>query len=666
MAMYALIVGVAAYEHRSLQPLFGPVRDAVKVEDWLRGRFTAENLHLHPLHNAGATKAAVVAGFTCFLTKAGQDDQCLFYFSGHGALETLPPLFERFDPGGLLETIVCYDSLCTASLLASKELRWLIHQVSLRCPNILVMMDSCHSGLATRNGEMGLKRLAGTFPPRDWADFIFPPGTAENLATAVQLIDVLPEGPHIQLAACEPLQSAYEVRGASIFTANLLQVLEQDPHLSYTNVYSRVKYLIANRFDQMPSMTIVGADPQEYGSRLFPGGNTSNDNGANANIVFNNPAKSWLLDKGAIHGLRTVSETFELPVYASPASDPVSHARITRILPDHSQLELQNAGVEKIAYSTFVPGLYRQPLNIVALGEEAGIAVLEHYYEANREHCAKQGIHLLPAEALALANYIVVPLRQSYSLVRPDEYSPGEPLLPLLKAVEGYTEFSARQVFNYLLSIVRWEFAKNLQHENTRIGPFPILLQAIYKQPNGLLRLEVPDETDTITACYQTTATTHLSVKLKLVNRSENPFYCAAVLLGLDFSINTRMLPGVVEVLAKAGMRELNDGNFRNFFLQAATKDYNRPYERYHLLLIASTERFEISAIQQEGLPLPVKKMRTRGDPPKGNARIPAENIPPADWSTRLIRIRLSNPFYKKPPEQTLPQQHPSLCNLSN
>jgi hypothetical protein len=69
----------------------------------------------------------------------------------------------RFEPDNKLEGIVCYDSITeeeSGTLLADKELRYLIHQIATKneqgeakagSPHIVTIFDCCHSGENTRN-----------------------------------------------------------------------------------------------------------------------------------------------------------------------------------------------------------------------------------------------------------------------------------------------------------------------------------------------------------------------------------------------------------------------------------------------------------------------------------------------------------------------------------
>lgn len=653
MAIFALLTGVSNYKQKSIQPLTGAAKDVDKMAVWLNSQFGENEVRLVKLVNEEATKTAIVDAFETFLSQAGHDDQVLFYFSGHGALETMPASLERFEPGACLKTLVCYDSLQDASLLADKELRWLIYERSLTCKNILVVMDCCHSGYATRGDDRVRKSLPGIIPAREWSAFIFPEGTAGLITEALDLAEVLPEGAHLHMAACESRQSAWEVRGTSIFTANLLQVLEKtNGNISYNNLYNRVKYLIANRYDQVPVISVAGANMQEYISRLFLGGVTSKYNGVNANVVFNRTINAWIADKGGIHGLHEITGNYDLPVLTEPGAAAFTWARIKNILPDHSIVEMKDTADTQVGYYTTIKALYYQPLNILPQGENEGVAVLENFFSANHSLYEREGICFSKNIEAAVCNYIVIAGNGSYWLMRPDEYFSGKKLIPLIKGINGYTDTSARELFNALMLVARWEFARNLHNEHTQIKPFPLRLQLIYLNPEGKLTLSQADDSCNIKIKYpQDDKGIHLPAKLKLINISDSAYYSAVVSLHPDFSIDTSWLPGDVDYIDKDKTKLLNDGKAVDFLQSPAATYFNLQEESCYFLIIASTERFGISSLQQQGLPSPVMSA-ARGEAPAERVPRSRGTITLKDWTTKLIRVQFMNPNCIEQPEQ--------------
>lgn len=176
----ALIVGVDYYEHGS--PLFGCVNDAHDVKAVIeRHSDGAVNFDVKTLTGTGATSPVARAHLKDSIADlfAGDSETALFYFAGHGHIETsggylLPSEARRGDEGVSLAEILA---------LANTS----------RARNKVIVLDSCHSG------------IAGTSP------------------TATQMAE-LSEGMTI-LTASTADQYASEENGGGVFTRLLVDAL---------------------------------------------------------------------------------------------------------------------------------------------------------------------------------------------------------------------------------------------------------------------------------------------------------------------------------------------------------------------------------------------------------------------------------------------------------
>jgi hypothetical protein len=649
MAIYALLVGVSNYKNQDIMPLTGATKDVDYLEAWLKQEFAEKDVNILSLVNERATKSAIVNSFRDFLALANKNDQALFYFSGHGALEKMPAPLEKFEAGQYMKTLVCYDSLAGTSTLADKELRLLIRELSSTCQNIVCITDSCHSGYATRNGDQVMKSVSEIIPAREWPDFIFPADVTDRIEKAASLGEVLPEGSHIQIAACESLQSAWQVWGTSVFTANLLEVLENTHgSITYNNLFNRVRYLMANRFNQVPVLSVTGGNMHEHAGRLFLGGTTPKQNKINANVVFNRSAYSWILGRGALHGLREITGEFDVPVFTDIGSDVLTMAKIKIIFPDHSMLETKDPIDPNAQYYAAVKGIYHRSLNVLPQGESEGLRILEEFYTANKEIYHGEGIYFSKNLDVAVCNYIVLAKNGSYSLVRPNDYLPDNKPIPLIRNINGYAENSAQELFNSLISVVRWEFVKSLFNEHTSITKFPVRLQLIFKDLNGKLSLGQAEPSDRISISYsKDDLGVHLPVRLKIINTSNNDYYCAVIALYPNFKICTNWVEGEVNFISRNDTALLKQGEPVDFFQTPSATCHNLAKDTCYFLVIVSTERFEISDLQQEGLPDPLIP-GTRGEIRQRMPRT-APTLALKDWATKLIRVEFENPDYVKP-----------------
>ena len=135
----------------------------------------------------------------------------MFYYSGHGSYETAPEDFRNQERDGKIETLVCYDSRTSEGRdLADKELSYLIEQVAKKGSHILIILDSCHSGTATRDPEVVERQTNPDGKVRDLKDFLFPQEWVRY-----RLSDSYQRPRHLAIAACRDIQTAKEHTGSN-------------------------------------------------------------------------------------------------------------------------------------------------------------------------------------------------------------------------------------------------------------------------------------------------------------------------------------------------------------------------------------------------------------------------------------------------------------------
>ncbi|MFK7989736.1 MAG: caspase domain-containing protein [Sandaracinaceae bacterium] len=131
---YAVLVGIADYPS---SPLPRTDVDARRIGDALAAQLPAERLRTHLLLNGDATRGAVEAALREVARDATEQDEVVFFFSGHGdtrADEAGGDEGDRLD-----ETIVLYDGQMT-----DDELAGLLRPIKSRMA--IVAIDSCFSG----------------------------------------------------------------------------------------------------------------------------------------------------------------------------------------------------------------------------------------------------------------------------------------------------------------------------------------------------------------------------------------------------------------------------------------------------------------------------------------------------------------------------------------
>ncbi|BAZ08283.1 peptidase C14 caspase catalytic subunit p20 [Calothrix sp. NIES-4071] len=173
--IYSLLVGINNYASESAGQLYGCIKDVNLIETYLSQKAASnqqwELVQPRKLINEQATRQAIIDGFLQYLCQADSQDVVLFHFSGHGSQEFAPDFWTK---DRRFETVVCYDSrVPNGQDLADKELSYLIEQVAKNQPHILIILDCCHSGTATRvPSEVSIREIDSTRKARNLESFI--------------------------------------------------------------------------------------------------------------------------------------------------------------------------------------------------------------------------------------------------------------------------------------------------------------------------------------------------------------------------------------------------------------------------------------------------------------------------------------------------------------
>ena len=146
----ALIIGIDRYRHVS--PLEGPVNDAAAMASFLAGSLGYRSGEIKTLLDREATRHNILAAIENWLVAGtAPGDEAFLFFSGHG--------FQQPDTDGdeadrRDETLVPVDAFVdekrtVVGMITDDEIATLLDRMSGR--RIHVVLDSCHSGTATRS-----------------------------------------------------------------------------------------------------------------------------------------------------------------------------------------------------------------------------------------------------------------------------------------------------------------------------------------------------------------------------------------------------------------------------------------------------------------------------------------------------------------------------------
>jgi len=165
----ALIVSVGTYMPGSKIPPIASINDIKYIKAVLKNNgFTAN--HIDTLKNAKATKAAILKGLDALAIKAGKGDVVLVHFSMHGQQIRDQRDAGKDEDDGWDEALLPYDvkkpqyypGVYTGeNHLRDDDLAPKLNAIRNKLGSegsLLVLIDACHSGTATRASEFAISR----------------------------------------------------------------------------------------------------------------------------------------------------------------------------------------------------------------------------------------------------------------------------------------------------------------------------------------------------------------------------------------------------------------------------------------------------------------------------------------------------------------------------
>ncbi|MCB9302347.1 MAG: caspase family protein [Lewinellaceae bacterium] len=646
--LQALLVGINQYQP-PVPPLAGCLHDVDQMAAYLQDNAADFQLSLQTLTNEAATKAGIIQGFREHLSKAGPGDTALFYYSGHGTQEEADPALWRFETDGKLEALVCYDGILETengtsfNLLADKELRYLIYQLSQKGPKIVTIFDCCHAGGNTRNDYVGEQlqgirqrryhpaRLTRACPPRPWEQFLFAKEASPERLKTLPLPEVIPVGAHIQLAACQGSQSAYEKNGSGAFTTGMIQLLKDTGgQITYYGLAHRLRFLLKETFDQSPQFYAAGAEEGE----LFQGflGKEVQGPALNGNVIYNEKL-GWILDLGAMHGLNETAREITIKALDGPsikAKVGVIHSNHTILNFDQDSFRQLKAGA--VYKADIEGGLLSQHLQIALEGEEEALEPLKTALENQQAFgLAKPGTAADYTLRFKNGEYLITP--------------PGAPGQPFTRAIKGPGEDATRLVAAYLRHIARWEFIRTLYNPDVYLfNGHPVSMEFFRVQADGSLKPIAIEGEEVKTEYERLNGEWSGRLRLKLTNQYDRRLYVSLLFLSLNFQVYPNMLGEAVIQMEPGQEAWAFEGNDIELDFPRQVADFKLPYSPAYFKLIASTQEFDVSRFEQPPLPAPTD---ADGNDMRGIKLPNAFQFVGDDWATRLVTLLVRNPEYR-------------------
>ena len=451
--LYALVVAIDNYpeaRHR----LKGCLADARLLVSWLQQQFPSSSLHIRMLADSEASRDAVINAFSIF-EDARDGDSCLLYFSGHGSQTVAPLALRHLHPGGMLESVLCYDSRQEGGRdLTDKELSWLIWRAQRgRQLHFLSVFDCCHAGSIDRNHGVKARMAEPAFLPTRIEDFL---GFADYRLQEVdgQKQYTPPRGRRVLLSACRDHETAKELvingKTQGAFTYSLLEVLSQYPAgLSYTSLLGHLKLRVAGHVGQQtPQLSLQEATDGRLG---FLG--LQRDASTHFVAAYDRSLQDWYVNAGRMHGLPADTDlAFEIFLPDQPSMLAVGRdPEASRCL--LSGLERAGLDVQQTYAAAIRAGLPQLSLRLPADATPAQLSRLQEAFEKG----AFNSLSLLPAGSEGAELDIV--FRENACVLQ----RPGDPR-PLFRRVVCDDVAGATRFFEAATRVANWQRVLAIQN----------------------------------------------------------------------------------------------------------------------------------------------------------------------------------------------------------
>ncbi|MGG6297886.1 caspase family protein [Leptolyngbya sp. AN02str] len=293
--IYALLIGIDYYKpNRLYRNLKGAVRDINLVYTFLKDTLNVPDAHIHKLTSPNQDDTAlldarsaqdlvptydnIVHAFNSITAMAQPGDQIYIHYSGHGgrAVSIYPFKQEAYD-----ESIVPMD-IKESQYLRDVELTTLLKRMTDKGLIVTVVLDSCHSGGATRGDAQIRSSEYPDTEQRPSASLVAEPEELERTWLALTRDRVigaagLPQPrDYVLLAACRPNEFAYEYpvnggtqrNGALTYWMidTLTSVATSGQRLTYKLLHDRIHAQIQSKFTQQTPMILGESHRLVFGS----------------------------------------------------------------------------------------------------------------------------------------------------------------------------------------------------------------------------------------------------------------------------------------------------------------------------------------------------------------------------------------------------------------
>jgi hypothetical protein len=617
--VYALLVGINDYGP-DIESLDGCLNDVDLVHDYLRRHVDPAALGVEVVKDGAATRAHVIDRFRAHLGQARAGDIALFQFCGHGARWASSRAFRESFPDGRDEGLVCSDSRRPGGYdLADKELAVLIGELSAAEAQVVVLLDCCHSGSATRSvgGPRQLKpRLTREVTTERPLDTYLDGYYARRRDAGASLF--VPAGRHILLAACERGQLAQEAPGHGLFTSTLVDVLDKaGGAISYADLFVRCRAAVrARAFDQDPQFEAY--DRFDAGAGFL---GRPLARGSRGRYLAWCDQGVWTVECGAVNGLPG-DPAFGVDLALYPEDDPATlagTARAVQVGPQKSEVALAFDSSESARYVAEVTSLPAPPQPLAFAGDDAARSAVQQVVR-------ERGVPVTLVDAGDAADYLLTAGAGRLVLT-----AAGREAVIGFAAVAGDDwAAAARSLAPVLTHVLRWQRGLALQNHRTAMDRAAVDIEYVEQLDGGGERIH--DGRDTVLSYTRVGgAWRHIRGRLRVRNRTAQPLF--VVLAYFSDAYGIHILPNDGVAPPDRWLTVWGDGPLDYFLLGDGVDQSD---ERFRL--IVSSEKIDDFLLAQPDLAL---GERHGGDRSTGTVHPPRRTLFSNEWFTRDVHVHV-------------------------
>lgn len=621
--LYALLIGINEYHPASNVPsLQGCVPDVLQFKHILETQYANQQPAIEMLLNAEATRANVIHQLQTHLTRAGQEDIAILYYSGHGSREPTPPALAALSPDGKNETMVCYDSRVAGNFdLADKELAVLLGAIARRNPHLVVILDCCHAGSMSRY-EHNLTNSRFT----NIANYERPLETYLNGYYAQQIknqeIVKLPTFKHVLLGACHRTEKAWEtLQQRGVFSTALIQQLEQNSQQTYAQLFEQTRFA-------MQKITQI-QHPQLETHQFF-----------NAHSLFLNGAavphshyidmqwvnRGWQIPRGAMHGFSVSnSPAMELAIYENNTTEPVGFAKTSRIQTDTSAIECHFEADTTKSYKAALLSVPEPPI-AVYWEIDASLAPAMELISPKLQ---------TPFAAIApdaeSSDYVIVINNENIKIERAKNRE-------LVHGVQGAGVPQATYIREILEQIAQWHQLLNAQNPQSKIPTEAATLSMQFFNTTKFSELLTFDNDQFMALDYERKGANwnprldKIPFKLTAQNRAEKPYYWLLLVFLPNYQI-APLYQENVPIEPNLAAKELAQ---QDFFLPDGMLPIQLNEATTHLKLLISTKPIDAYVFVQQ--PIMLGSIINLAN---AQHRAGVKRQYPDDWRAKQISVQL-------------------------